>query len=268
MKQIQNSSRCSAKAFTLIELLVVIAIIAILAAILFPVFARARENARRSSCQSNLKQIGLGVIQYTQDYDEKFPVWRGGEPVGGNATTNGGFFVLLQPYLKSTQIYQCPSETKGAPASPVVGSDGLYTDYAVNLGLCWNAGAPGAANDGSFSFSQAVLTQSALTVMAFDSDTGDANNWKNGCGGTDCGTPGLATFPTGVPQRHLETQNVLFCDGHVKSLKGQTPTTSAAIYNPCTASASGGAVTGHGCVTTNQTTGPFSGGAATFNLTP
>ena len=61
-------------AFTLIELLVVIAIIAILAAILFPVFARARENARRSSCQSNLKQIALGIKQYTQDYDEKFPL--------------------------------------------------------------------------------------------------------------------------------------------------------------------------------------------------
>src|SRR6187549_1872617 len=61
------------KGFTLIELLVVIAIIAILAAILFPAFARARENARRASCQSNLKQIGLGIMQYTQDYDEKYP---------------------------------------------------------------------------------------------------------------------------------------------------------------------------------------------------
>ncbi len=61
------------KAFTLIELLVVIAIIAILAAILFPVFARARENARRSSCESNVKQIMLGVLQYAQDYDEKYP---------------------------------------------------------------------------------------------------------------------------------------------------------------------------------------------------
>jgi prepilin-type N-terminal cleavage/methylation domain-containing protein len=69
----QFFSSKSHSAFTLIELLVVIAIIAMLAAILFPVFGRARENARRSSCQSNLKQIGLGIMQYTQDYDERLP---------------------------------------------------------------------------------------------------------------------------------------------------------------------------------------------------
>src|SRR6188472_4028670 len=94
--------------FTLIELLVVIAIIAILASILFPVFARARENARRSSCQSNLKQIGLGIMQYTQDYDEKYPEFN---PSGL------GWAAATQPYLKSTQILQCPSEKTGPNAN-------------------------------------------------------------------------------------------------------------------------------------------------------
>ncbi|RYG03305.1 MAG: DUF1559 domain-containing protein, partial [Chitinophagaceae bacterium] len=99
--------------FTLIELLVVIAIIAILAAILFPVFGRARENARRSSWQSNLKQIALGVKQYTQDYDEKFPPRR--KPAAGEPERPNGIYgwaTMIQPYLKSEQIFQCPSESE------------------------------------------------------------------------------------------------------------------------------------------------------------
>src|SRR5687768_17278661 len=85
--------------FTLIELLVVIAIIALLAAILFPVFARARENARRTSCLSNMKQIGLGVMQYTQDYDEELPPSR--NTVSGKVRP---WHFLVQPYVKSTQL--------------------------------------------------------------------------------------------------------------------------------------------------------------------
>lgn len=91
------------KGFTLIELLVVIAIIAILAAILFPVFAKAREKARQSSCASNLKQILIGVAQYAQDYDEKLLVFDGG--------TNGSV-QCLQPYVKSEAIFVCPSYGK------------------------------------------------------------------------------------------------------------------------------------------------------------
>src|SRR2546428_12391240 len=96
-----------ASGFTLIELLVVIAIIAILAAILFPVFARARENARRSSCQSNLKQIGLGIMQYAQDYDERMISSRMSL---NNADNEGGnWVVMLQPYVKSYQLFACTS---------------------------------------------------------------------------------------------------------------------------------------------------------------
>src|SRR6186713_440515 len=98
----------SRKGFTLIELLVVIAIIAILAAILFPVFGRARENARRSSCMSNLKQVGLGWMQYSQDYDEYAAPIR----YGTASTQYFPLRSLLDPYIKSAQIYICPSNSQ------------------------------------------------------------------------------------------------------------------------------------------------------------
>jgi len=125
-------------AFTLIELLVVIAIISILAAILFPVFARARENARRTSCMSNVKQIGIGFMMYTQDYDEKFPPplycgeWSSdyssrtidtnpNKPSGVYKVSSGGtaqnwvsWMDAIFPYVKSTQLFRCPSNTAAA----------------------------------------------------------------------------------------------------------------------------------------------------------
>ena len=96
------------KAFTLIELLVVIAIIAILAAILFPVFAKAREKARTITCTSNAKQLALAVSQYVQDYDETLPL-------GNMYAVDGEWWKLVQPYCKSTQMLVCPT-TKIEPS--------------------------------------------------------------------------------------------------------------------------------------------------------
>src|SRR5437016_13639500 len=101
--------------FTLIELLVVIAIIAILAAILFPVFAQARDKARAVSCLSNNKQIGLAFIQYVQDYDETFPMSRQAiNSANDSGTRQNPWTVLIFPYLKNVAVTECPSDTPPA----------------------------------------------------------------------------------------------------------------------------------------------------------
>ncbi|MDR3708822.1 MAG: DUF1559 domain-containing protein [Capsulimonadaceae bacterium] len=113
-------------AFTLIELLVVIAIIAILAAILFPVFATAREKARQSACSSNMKQIGLAIVQYEQDYDETVPA-------GGDWHDNGcGWAGQIYPYVKSKKAFICPSDT--GTAIPV-------TSYGYNMNFVYAGGS-------------------------------------------------------------------------------------------------------------------------------
>ena len=133
----QNRPLCKREAFTLIELLVVIAIIAILAAILFPVFAQAREKARQTSCLSNVRQIGLGVMQYVQDYDEVFmpTVTERTAPaaLAGNPTALFGFSLRgkLDPYVKSQQIFRCPSNPNDWPA-PTAPNNYWFSDYGFN----------------------------------------------------------------------------------------------------------------------------------------
>ena len=129
-------------AFTLIELLVVIAIIAILAAILFPVFARARENAKRTSCQSNLKQIGLGIIQYQSDYDGYYPPSQ-----TGAGSTLASWPTLMFPYIKSEQVFVCPSGEESPTTKPEIlnGSTKPYVGITDTA-----AGTPfGTGGDGS-----------------------------------------------------------------------------------------------------------------------
>lgn len=187
--------------FTLIELLVVIAIIAILAAILFPVFARARENARRSSCQTNLKQIGLGILQYVQDYDETFPMARPNDLAGSN--WQYGWAVAIQPYMKSIQILQCPSEKVEQDTNPV---NFNYTDYGMNYSLS-RYGPTACAK-------LPELTYTSNTIMNFDGRSTDASVVLND----------MATLKSYVPNptiRHLDGSNYSFTDGHVKWLRAE-----------------------------------------------
>src|ERR1051326_8868417 len=113
----QRSQSMKRSAFTLIELLVVIAIIAILAAILFPVFAQARAKARQTSCLSNIKQLAMGFQMYVQDYDERFPQWKWDlnykDAGGAGSTPNNAtslWWNAIYPYVKNTQIYVCPDD--------------------------------------------------------------------------------------------------------------------------------------------------------------
>jgi prepilin-type N-terminal cleavage/methylation domain-containing protein/prepilin-type processing-associated H-X9-DG protein len=244
-----NSFSKNRSGFTLIELLVVIAIIAILASILFPVFGRARENARRSSCQSNLKQIGLGIMQYTQDYDEKFMV---GHRVPALGQGWGG---PLYPYLKSTQIFSCPSDTT---TSPVATSQ--VNSYGANLNITRTD--PGSATDPHPGQSIAVQSAPAKTVLLFEvrgihgnlaspTETGSnvvsavANGANNGTSlalypfangnttGGDLVTGPLGNNPasTAPTPRHFDGANYLMCDGHVKWFKGSAVSPGSVAFS-------------------------------------
>lgn len=232
------------KAFTLIELLVVIAIIALLAAILFPVFGRARENARRSSCSNNLKQITLAVKQYTQDFDEQFPI--GPNVVNTDFTT--GWSYIMQPYIKSLQVYQCPSDTITPSTNPAnIG----YIDYWYNAALSWN-GSTSAANYRT-SVNESALLKPSFTIMLGDgnNDTYSKSAYRtNGCtlaGQMDPAAPAFGACNTttylvngqgvaGGHKKHLEGINLAFSDGHVKWYHGNinaggTATASGMVYN-------------------------------------
>jgi prepilin-type N-terminal cleavage/methylation domain-containing protein/prepilin-type processing-associated H-X9-DG protein len=250
-------SKRKPQGFTLIELLVVIAIIAILAAILFPVFARARENARRASCQSNLKQIGLGFAQYLQDYDGQYPYGcdkatinlsnagaqdAHSERDAGSAcniqNSRSSWMDKLQPYTKSTQLFGCPSANKltvngtaynaspeGADAygvAPDASHISLGIPYGYNCDYIGGCGWEGNTAMGGWAAREAQLENTAQTILVSES------NYYNSIHGK----PYLLSikYINGLGyswngNRHLEGTNLLFCDGHVKWFKPE-----AALY--------------------------------------
>ena len=189
------------RGFTLIELLVVIAIIAILAAILFPVFARAREKARQASCSSNLKQIALGVLMYAQDYDET-------NLRNGNWDGVPYWQLTVYPYINNWQIFECPSDGRG-----VIGSDPVYY-HGQKLYY-------GYANMTRRGAKLADIKQPATVVMTGDgvhpavpypqgSVPGQCAAWRTIYQGCSSGEP--------VPDdmAHNEGNNCAYWDGHVK----------------------------------------------------
>ena len=274
-------SRRTASAFTLIELLVVIAIIAILAAILFPVFARARENARRSSCLSNMKQLGLGWLQYAQDYDERGPIGQSSDALGHPTFDTGspafikygigdGWGGQIYPYVKSRQIFTCPSDTSTATASNL-----SVVSYAYSENMCYRD----TTYDGPFG-SLAWMPAPAKTVFLCEvantqadvTDPGEGwssaatsspsangvagvatnNGSRTGIGGnvvtyatgpmgnraTGSGTYANA-FPASSTGRHLDGGNFLMGDGHAKWFKGGSVSTGYNAANSSDAQAAG-----------------------------
>ena len=233
------------KGFTLIELLVVIAIIAILAAILFPVFARARENARRASCQSNLKQIGLGMLQYVQDYDE---IYSGSFKNSPNGRIHWG--ELIYPYTKSSQIYVCPSNTS------LMTNDGLNNtttnpntfkgvSYSYNC-IIQPAAIGSPSGDDAAGTPQALLTDVAQTILLTEGNAANAgqdNTYQsqltdiNGSfyGTTWSGNPDqtVTTGNRNMDHRHLDGGNILWYDGHVKwARSSRLPTSTYPAGSP------------------------------------
>jgi len=185
------------RGFTLIELLVVIAIIAILAAILFPVFARAREKAHQASCQSNLKQLGTGLAMYVQDFDEKYP-WhcRAGAPPGG-VVDDTGWNTQIYAYVKNEELYACPSAQWQNRAR-------LCGGYGYNLSRLPDA-AGNLQQVGLDYVKLAFIRYPAETIAICDTD---GTKWVGHWDGVN-----VEQLDS---QRHNGGTNCAFADGHVK----------------------------------------------------
>jgi len=237
------------KGFTLIELLVVIAIIAILAAILFPVFAKVREKARQTSCASNEKQLGLAFMQYSQDNDERYPM--GLPSNNGNGYRGGGWAGQIYPYVKSTGAFRCADDTTSPQGNRVpvsyaynflVGEASNYTYGPSNTSA--PGGAISAINAPAMTMLLVELQNIDATVTSPTDYIGglssiatdgtnllayDSNDNMVCCSSSALGNAKLATGKqpgwevtydpnqfTGPNGRHTDGANYLLADGHVK----------------------------------------------------
>ena len=235
------------RGFTLIELLVVIAIIAILAAILFPVFAQARDKARAVSCLSNAKQLGLALTMYMQDYDEKvLPRYQACPSTGPTGPNQKLWTDTLMPYVKSKGIFVCLSATN--------------TNYADQW-TSWNSSIPSTNNRGrvSVGYNQTIsgwyyatpdgcgdmilptlpqIVAPSKNVMFADSPSGDLAGGYRGylMGNTGLNVPYTATSAGSIAAKHSEGTNLTFFDGHAKWYKGTSllwkPNATITCENP------------------------------------
>jgi len=244
----------TSSAFTLIELLVVIAIIAILAAILFPVFATAREKARQTACTSNLKQIGLAINEYIQDYDETFPYAGNGGSIWAGR---------LYPYVKVSALYTCPSDPNLTTPSPY-GAGWVPMSYAWNFNFNDLVGAVSLPQMGSPANTVAVYEVTLGTTLPADGNSPAGwgfvrsdmfmmdGSGRNAFGDyTGTATPAaakcnnIATSSCPAPARHNGVANWLAADGHVKTVPASLVGVGAqwgwnggaAPANPCTPAA-------------------------------
>jgi len=216
--------RSPSRGFTLIELLVVIAIIAILAAILFPVFAKAREQARMSACTSNFRQYSNAFLMYIQDYDETLPMWSVPtqfKPGELNLTT---WDLLLQTYIKNFGVSRCPSDPFPAFFEFKDGSK-IYRSYTAPRNILWN---PEKANiRGSlYPMKLAFATQPADTLLMFEKNQGaEVNGWpypgNRHPTSSWTNADAFENYQQCAWERHGDRINALFVDGHVKAMHGR-----------------------------------------------